>query len=55
MFGSLLRASVGLVVETPVSLVADFVTLGGSLTDEEQPYTATALEKIMKNVKEATE
>lgn len=54
MFGSLLKAGIGLVVETPISLVADLATLGGSITDKDQPYTATALEKVMKNVEDAT-
>jgi hypothetical protein len=53
MFG-ILKAAVGLVVETPVALVADVVTLGGSLMDTKQPYTATALEKVVKNVQQST-
>jgi len=55
MFGSLLKAVVGVVVETPVALVADVVTLGGSLTDEDQPYTATAVEKVVDNIQKSTE
>lgn len=55
MFGKLFKAVVGVVVETPVALVADVVTLGGVLTDTKQPYTADALEKVVKNVKESTE
>ncbi len=54
MFGSLLKAVVGVVVETPVAVVADVITLGGALTDTKQPYTAEALEKVIKNVKEST-
>lgn len=52
---SLGKAVVGAVVETPVAVVADVVTLGGTLTDKKQPYTATAVEKIVKNVQDATE
>lgn len=57
MFGiltSLTKAAVGAVLETPVALVADVVTLGGSLTDKPQPYTAEALSKVTKNIAEAT-
>lgn len=55
MLGSLTKAAVGLVVETPVAMVADVVTLGGALTDKNEPYTASALAKVVKNVNEATE
>lgn len=57
MFGALVnlsKAVVGAVVEVPISVAADAITLGGSLTDKKQPYTATAVEKIVKNVQEAT-
>lgn len=54
MFNSLLKAAVGVVVETPVSIVADAVTLGGVMTDQRSPYTAQALSKVVQNVKEAT-
>lgn len=52
--GKLTKAAVGLVVETPLAVVADVVTLGGVLTDKDQPYTATAVEKVVKNVQDAT-
>ena len=57
MFGileDLAKATVGLVIETPIAVVADVVTMGGALTDKDQPYTATALEKVVKNVENAT-
>lgn len=54
MLGNLFKAFVGVVIETPVALVADVVTLGGALTDKQQPYTATALENVVKNVQEST-
>ena len=53
MFNSLVKASVGVVVETPLAFIADTVTLGGALTDKEVPYTAEALEEILKNLKES--
>ena len=54
MLGDLAKAAVGVVIETPIAVVADVVTMGGSLTDKDQPYTATALEKVMENVENAT-
>lgn len=54
MFGNLLKAVVGVVVETPIALVADAITLGGSLTDKDEPYTSTALKGVMKNVENST-
>lgn len=55
MLGSLLKASVGIVLETPVAIAADAVTMCGVLTDKNEPYTASALKKVVKNVQEATE
>ena len=57
MFGmlvDLVKAAVGVVIETPIAVVADVVTMGGTLTDKDQPYTATALEKVVENVENAT-
>lgn len=58
MFGmleSLVKATVGVVVETPIALVADVVTLGGSLTDKTAPYTAEAVSKVVENIQKSTE
>ena len=49
IFQSLTKAGVGLVA-VPVALVADVVTLGGALTDKEQPYTADAVSDAVKNI-----
>jgi hypothetical protein len=54
MLSSLTKAVVGAVVETPIAIAADVVTLGGSLTDKEEPYTATAVSKVVKNIEEST-
>ena len=54
MLGDLAKATVGLVFETPIAVVADVVTMGGALTDKDQPYTATAHEKDMENAENAT-
>ena len=58
MFGvlnSLTKAVVGVVVETPIAIVADVVTLGGGMTDKNEPYTVTALGKVVDNVSDATD
>ena len=52
MLGDLLKAVVN-VVETPVSLAADLITLGGSLTDRDKPYTASTLSNLVKNLENA--
>ena len=54
MFSNLLKAVIGAVVETPVALVADVVTLGGAINDKKEPYTATAVKKIVQNIEEST-
>ena len=54
MLSDLAKAAVGVVIETPIAVAADVVTMGGVLTDKDQPYTATALEKVMENVENAT-
>jgi len=56
MFGmleSLAKAAVA-VVTVPVAVVADVVTLGGSVTDKDQPYTADAVGDLVDNLKDAT-
>ena len=58
MFGmlkSVTKAAVGVVVETPIAVVADVVTLGGTLTDKDEPYTATSVGKVMDNLSDVTE
>lgn len=55
VLGKLTKAAIGVVVETPIAVIADVVTLGGSLTDKDKPYTATALSKVVENVQGATE
>lgn len=54
MLSKLTKAAVGVVVETPVAVVADFITLGGVLTDKDEPYTATALKKVVENIENTT-
>lgn len=57
MFGfikSLAKATVSAVV-APVAVVADVVTLGGSLSDQDKPYTAQALEGVVENLQNAVD
>lgn len=57
MFGvvsSLVKAAVA-VVEVPVAVVADAVTLGGTLTDAKEPYTATAVSHLVENIQNAAD
>lgn len=54
ILGDLTKAVVGVVVETPVAMVADVVTMGGALNDKKEPYTVTALKKVVDNVENAT-
>lgn len=34
------------VIETPIAIVKDVVTLGGALTDEDEPYTAQKIGEL---------
>ena len=54
ILGDLTKAAIGVVVETPIAIAADMLTLGGSITDKEEPYTATALKGVMDNITHAT-
>lgn len=53
IFEDLAKAAVG-VVKTPVSLVADTLTLGGTLTDRDKTYIEENLSDILKNLDNAT-
>lgn len=58
MFGmleSLTKAVIGVVVEAPLAVAADVVTMGGALTDKAEPYTASALKRVAENVKDAVD
>ena len=49
MFGSLLKATVGVALDLPLSVAKDVVTLGGSLTDEDSA-TLESLDNIGENM-----
>lgn len=55
MLGSLAKAAVGVVIETPLAIAADAITLGGAINDKREPYTATALKRVAENVENATD
>jgi len=52
MFGSLLKAAVGVAIDLPVSIVSDTVTLGGTLGDGESAI-GKSLETIGDNLEKA--
>jgi hypothetical protein len=52
MFESLLKSAVGVVVELPVAVVKDVVTLGGATTDEDSAIIES-VGKISKNISNA--
>ena len=54
MITSLIKSAM-VVVEAPVAVAADVVTLGGSLNDKDETYTSKASEKFVKNVSDITE
>lgn len=54
MFGilkSLAKAATA-VVDIPVAVVADVVTLGGALSDKNNSYTSDAAGRLVQNVKD---
>lgn len=53
IFEDLTKAVVG-VVKLPIDVAADVVTLGGALTDKDKPYTAAEIERIVRNLNNAT-
>lgn len=53
MLTDLTKAAVG-AATLPVDVAADFITLGGSLTEQPKPYTAQKAERIMDALRAAT-
>ena len=54
IIGALMKATVGVVIETPIAVVADVLTLGGVINERHESYTTTAIKKVMENVGNAT-
>lgn len=53
MFDNLLKAAVG-VATSPVDVAADIVTMGGALTDRDEPYTVTKAKSILHETQKAS-
>ncbi|MBQ0707740.1 MULTISPECIES: hypothetical protein [Brucella/Ochrobactrum group] len=49
MFGKLLRAAYD-TATLPVAVAADFATMGGALTDRDEPYTVEKAKRIVDDV-----
>lgn len=54
MFGSLLKAVVGVAIDLPISVAKDVVTLGGALTDDESAI-AKSCKTIGENLTDAVD
>jgi len=54
MFKNLLKATVGVVVDLPVAIAKDTITLGGSITNEESAI-AKSLGTIKDNIEKAVD
>ena len=54
ILSDLSKATVGVVVETPLAFAADVITMGGAMTDKKEPYTVTAVKKVADNIGSAT-
>ena len=48
-FGKLASAAVGVVV-SPIDLAKDVITMGGALTDEDEPYTVQRAKQIANDL-----
>ena len=53
MLDKLGKAVIG-VAKLPIDVAADVITLGGTLTDKDEPYTASNVKQVMKNLEDAT-
>lgn len=42
-------------VTLPIDVIADVVTMGGDMTEKDEPYTVTKIKKIMDGIDEATD
>lgn len=51
LLGSLLKTAIN-VATLPVSIIKDVVTVGGTLTDKEKPYTEERSEKISESLRQ---
>ena len=49
LLGGIAKATLGIVF-SPVSIAADIMTLGGTLTDRDEPYTVDSMRAVMRNL-----
>lgn len=42
-------------VTLPIDIAADVVTLGGAMTEKDEPYTVSKIKKIVDGIDEATD
>lgn len=49
MLTNLTKSVVGIAV-SPIAMAADYVTLGGLMTDRREPYTVTTFRQAMRNL-----
>ena len=54
MFDKLVNATVG-VATLPLDVAADVVTLGGAITDKDEPYTTKKIKTVMENIDRAVD
>lgn len=54
LFGNLLKVAID-VVETPIAVAKDVLTLGGSLNDQDEPYTKKKLEDLKDDIVKTVE
>lgn len=52
IFKSAIKAAAGVVIDVPLAIVCDTVTLGGELTDRKRSYTSAAAKRLVENVKD---
>ena len=55
VFEKLSKAIIGLAIETPIAIIKDVATMGGACTETYEPYTATAVKKVIKNIETLTD
>ena len=50
MLGKLFKATFQIGVELPIAIVKDVFTLGGTVTEKEEPYTKEKVEEIAEDL-----
>lgn len=51
IFGKLLKTTIN-IATSPIDIVKDVVTLGGTMTDQDKSYTSQKLEELDNNLEE---